>query len=94
MCSYWITTFGFASLGFALTGILSSTIGLNIRPIISGIRKYELIIKKCKKTHDEIILSVKTKSDCKKGSSFRSLIKSYISLYDFDSMNDVLRNIW
>ena len=72
---------------------MSSTIGLYIRPIISRIKKYELVIKKYKKTYDEIILSVKTKSDCKKGSSFRSLIKSYISLYDFDSMNDVLRNI-
>ena len=55
-----ISIFGFASLGYILTGILSFTIGLNICAIIAGIKKYKLIIKKRKKKHDEITLPAKT----------------------------------
>ena len=71
-------------------GILSFTIRLNICGIISGMKKYKLIIKKKKKKHYEIVLSGKTMLNC---IIYCSLIKSYISLYDFDSMNDVLRNM-
>ena len=59
-------------------------------------QKYKLIIKKKKKMHDEIVLSTKANLDFMKGLISRSLINSYISLYDFDLINDVLKNmmIW
>ena len=46
--------------------------------------------------HDEIVLSTKANLDFMKGLISRSLINSYISLYDFDLINDVLKNmmIW
>ena len=56
-----------------------------------GIKKYNLIIKKKKKKHGEIVSSVKTYLDCMKGLISRSLFNSYISLYDFNLINDVLR---
>ena len=59
-------------------------------------QKYKLIIKKKKTMHDEIVLSTKANLDFMKGLISRSLINSYISLYDFDLINDVLKNmmIW
>ena len=43
--------------------------------------------------HDEIVLSTKTNLDFMKGLISRSLINSYISLYNFDLINDVLKNM-
>ena len=51
----------FASLVVIPTGIMNSTIGLNICTITARIKKYNLIGKKKKKNHDEIIFLAKTK---------------------------------
>ena len=48
----------FASLVRICIRIASSTIGLKICVITVGIKKYQSIIKKKKKRHDEIVLLV------------------------------------
>ena len=51
----------FASLVCVHIGIISSAIGINICPIIAGIKKCKSIIKKKKKNHDKIVLLGKNK---------------------------------
>ena len=50
---------GFASLVCVPIGILSSSVGLNICAIISGIKKYKSIIEKKRKEHDKILVQEK-----------------------------------
>ena len=51
----------FGSLVCVHIGIISSAIGINICPIIAGIKKCKSIIKKKKKNHDKIVLLGKNK---------------------------------
>ena len=59
-----ISISAFASLVSISTGIMSSTIGLNICAIVARIKWYKSIIKKKKKKHDEKSLLVKIKLNC------------------------------
>ena len=74
-----ISISAFASLVNIYKGIISSTIGLNIREIIARIKKYKSTIKEKKKKHDEIgkILLAKINLDCIKGSTSSFLTNSY-----------------
>ena len=75
----------FAYLVNISTGITSSTIGLNICAITARNKEYKSIIRKKKIEHDEIVLLAKPNL------IFRSLINSYISLYEFDLIITVLK---
>ena len=57
-----VLTSGFASLVCIPVGITSSAAEVNICAITARIKKYKSIIKKKKKTHDEIVLLEKVKS--------------------------------
>ena len=59
-----ISISAFASLVSISTGIMSSTIGLNICAIVARIKWYKSIIKKKKKKHDEKSLLAKIKLNC------------------------------
>ena len=50
--------FAFASLLSILLGIMSSAIGLTFCAITVGIQEYTSIIKKNKKKHDKLVLTV------------------------------------
>ena len=49
-----------ASLAGTLIGITSSAVGLKICVSTAGIKRYESIIKKKKKKHDQILLLAKS----------------------------------
>ena len=83
----------FASFVNIPTGCMRSTFGLNIFAIIARIKKYKTIIKKKKKKHDEIVLLAKTKLNSIEGLISKALIDSNISLFRFDAINDVLKNM-
>ena len=72
----------FASPVTISVGITSSAVGINICAINAGIKKYKSIIKKKKDEHDKIVLQVLIS---------KTLIDSYISHDEFDSINNVLR---
>ena len=87
---YWI--FGFAFLVVISIDIASSAV--EICAITAGVKKCKLIIKKKKKKHDKIGLSVKKKkfSSIEDITSISmALIDSYISHNEFISVNNVLR---
>ena len=87
---YWIFTF--ASLVVISTDIVSSAV--EICAITAGVKKCKLIIKKKKKKHDKIVLSIKKKkfnSIEDITSISMALIDSYISHNEFISVNNVLR---
>ena len=67
----------FASLFGIPKGIRSSAIGVKIRPIAAGIKRYRSIIKKKKNKHDEIVLLAKFKLNIIE--VFMALIDSNIS---------------
>ena len=67
----------FASLLGIPKGIRSSAIGVKIRPIAAGIKRYRSIIKKKKNKHDEIVLLAKFKLNIIE--VFMALIDSNIS---------------
>ena len=77
----------FASLVDISTGIMSSTIGLNICEIITK----KSILKKKKTKDDEIALLAKNMLDCRKGLSSRSLIDSCITHDDFLLVDSMLK---
>ena len=81
----------FASLYNIYVGITSSTIGLKIRERAVGIKKYKSIIKKKKKKHDEIMLSVKSKLNSIEVLISKALICSNISSDEFVLINNVLK---
>ena len=58
-------------------GITSSAIGLKIRVITAGIKKYKLRIKKKKKKHDKILLLARSKSNNVEVLVFKALIDSF-----------------
>ena len=67
----------FVSLLGIPKGIRSSAIGVKIRPIAAGIKRYRSIIKKNKNKHDEIVLLAKFKLNIME--VFMALIDSNIS---------------
>ena len=75
------------------TEITSSTIGLNTSAIIARIKKYKSIIEKKKKRHNELVLLAKTKSNSIECLLSKALINSNISIFRFNLINDVLKNI-
>ena len=69
----------FASLLGIPKGIRSSAIGVKIRPIAAGIKRYRSIIKKNKNKHDEIVLLAKFKLN---------IIEVFMALIDSNISND------
>ena len=81
----------FASvLGFP-TGIRSSAIGLKNCSIAAGIKKYKLIIKEEKETHNKIVLLAKSKLNSIEVLISKALISSNISHDKFALINYVLK---
>ena len=76
----------FASLVCVAVGITSSSVGLKICAITTGLKKYNSIIKKEKKKNDKIMLLDATEVLISK-----SLIDSYINHDEFVSVNNVLK---
>ena len=76
-CGYWM--YPFASLLGIPKGIRSSAIGVKIRPIAAGIKRYRSIIKKKKNKHDEIVLLAKFKLNIIEVLFSMALIDSNIS---------------
>ena len=81
----------FASLLDIPIGINGSAIGLKICAITAGIKKYKSIIKKKKKKHDKIVLLAKSKLNSIDALISNILINSNISHYEFDLINNVLK---
>ena len=81
----------FASLISLLIGITSSAIGLKICAITAGIKKFKSIIKKKKKKHDKIVSLAKSKLNRIEVLISKSLIDSNISLDEFASISNVLK---
>ena len=74
-----------------LIGIISSTIGLKICAITTGIDKYKSIIKKKKKKHDKIVLLAKSRLNSIKVLISKALIDLNINHDEFLLMNNVLK---
>ena len=81
----------FASLVGIPIGIKSSALGLKNCVITIGVKKYNSIIKKKRKKHDEMVLLGKTKLKRTEILISRVLINSYISHDEFVSVNNVLK---
>ena len=64
---------------------------LKISAITAGIKIYKSITKKKKKKHDKIVLLAKNKLKRIEVLIFKSLNDSYISHYEFVSVNNLLR---
>ena len=64
---------------------------LKISAITAGIKNYKSITKKKKKKHDKIVLLAKNKLKRIEVLIFKSLNDSYISHYEFVSVNNLLR---
>ena len=77
----------FTSLVAVPVGITSSPVKLKIYAITTGIKKYESIIKKKKKKHNEIVLLGKSKLNTIEDLIFKALNNSYISHDKFVSLN-------
>ena len=90
-----ISIFAFASflgisIGIRIHRILSALV-LKISAITAGIKNYKSITKKKKKKHDKIVLLAKNKLKRIEVLIFKSLNDSYISHYEFFSVNNLLR---
>ena len=84
----------FSSLVGIPIGIASSTIGLKICVITIGIKKYKLIIKKKRKKHDKIVLSLKSKLNSIEVLISQALIDLSISHNEFVLINNVLQDFY
>ena len=84
----------FASLVGIPIGIASSTIGLKICVITIGIKKYKLIIKKKRKKHDKIVLSLNSKLNSIEVLISQALIDLSISHNEFVLINNVLQDFY
>ena len=82
-----VSTSAFVSLVPIPVGIISSAVGKKIWAIIAGIKKYQPIIKKKTKKHDNIVLLGKDKLNAIEIPIFNSLIDSYISHEKFVFVN-------
>ena len=65
--------------------------GLKIYVIVSGIKKYKLIIKKKKKKQGKIVLSAKSKLNSTEVSISKTLADANISYDKFVLINNVLK---
>ena len=72
-------------------GSTSSAIGLKNSEIAAGVKKYKSIIKKKKKKHDKSVLLGKFKLNNMELLTSKALIDSNISLDEFVSVNNVLK---
>ena len=81
----------FASLVDINVVITSSSVGINIREITVGIKKYKSMIKKKKKKPDKMTLLGKDKLSTIEVLIFKSIIDPYISHNESVSVNNVLR---
>ena len=81
----------FAFLAGIPFGITSTAVRIKICAITTGIKKYELIIKKKKKKHDKIVLLAKTKLNKMEVLISWVLINSYISHDEMVLVNNVHR---
>ena len=81
----------FSSLVRISIRTMGSVLGLKTCAITARIRKYKSIIKKKKKKHDKIVLWAKTELNGIEFLISRAFIDSYISLNEFVSVNNVLR---
>ena len=70
---------------------MSFTIGLKIRAITAGIKKYKSIIRKKKKKHDKIMSLAKSKLNIIEVLISKVSIDSNISLDEFVLINNVLK---
>ena len=86
-----VLTPAFASSVCIPVGITSSAVRVNICAITARIKKYESIINKKKKTHDEIVLLEKGKLNTIEILISKALIDSCISHDEFASVNNVLK---
>ena len=75
--------FYFTSLLSISVGITSSATGLEISAIATRIRKYQSIIKKKKKKHDEIVFLAKTKWNSTEVLIYQALIDSIFLMIIF-----------
>ena len=85
-----ISAFASLVLGVAV-GITSLMLRLKICAVFAGIKKYNLIYKEKRKTHNKIVLLGKAKLATIKVMISKALIDSYISHDKFVSENNVLR---
>ena len=69
----------------------SSKVGIKFCAITAGIKKYESVVNKKKKKHDEMVLLGKAKLNTIAILIYNALINSHISHDDFVSVNNVLR---
>ena len=69
----------------------SSKVGIKFCAITAGIKKYESVVNKKKKKHDEMVLLGKAKLNTIVTLIYNALINSHISHDDFVSVNNVLR---
>ena len=81
----------FSSLVEIPTGIASSTIGLKVCVITTGIEKCKSIIKKIWKKHNKIVLLAKSKLNTLAVLISKALIESNISHDEFVVIIDVLK---
>ena len=81
----------FTSLASLSVGIASSAVELNICATTAEIIKYNSIIKKKRKKHDDIVLLGKVKENIIEILIFKALIDSYINHDKFFSVNNVLK---
>ena len=81
----------FASVVGIPVGITSSAIGLKSCVITARIKKYNLIIEKKKKKHDQIVFLAKTNVNSAEVLISRVLTDSYISHDEFVLVNDLLK---
>ena len=81
----------FASLVDINVVITSSSVGINIREITVGIKKYKSMIKKKKKKPDKMALLGKDKLSTIEVLIYKSIIDPYISHNESVSVNNVLR---
>ena len=88
----YVSISAFASLVDINVGITSSSVGINICVIITGIKKYKSIIKKKKKNHDKIVLLGKDKLNTIEVLISKSLINSYVIHDRFVPVNNVFRD--
>ena len=86
-----VSTSAFASLVGIPIGIGSTAVALKMCALTAAFKKYNPITRKKSNKHNKIVLLATTKLQSIEDLSFRALIDSHVSHYDFDSINYVQR---
>ena len=92
-----LDVFQFLPFAFSVVspiGIASSTIELTICVMVAGNKKYESIIKKKRKKHDQIALLAKSKLNNIKALISKALTDSCISHDEFVLINNALKEFY